>query len=421
MSKRVATDGGASLLGIVVRSAVASGLVTLLYGTGSLSGIQATWADAFERIFRPTASPRVAVVAITDADYASGDLFGGISPLDPGALKRLLERLAAHRPAAVAVDILLQPPPYESRERQASRRELYATLEKLAHDKGTRWILVEPEDAQPPSNDTLTAAAWDQLRHLPTQDAGQLTWASAQLTAEDGLVRHIALCTQLRGDAAPIPTVLGALINVADQSVHCTPRPNPPSVVQRIRYTGAFSLGARNARAGRIFSAGDILAPANPPHDDTILTGRVIIVGGTFSAGSDKHWTPVGTLYGAEVWAEAFDSWWRQDALYEPPWPLVFLLQTAIGVASGWLTLRLTMFWGYAAAILGMGALTVLFAWISFGGGFIVASSLPSFFAAQMNVQFGSLPGLLADWVQGRVERRRRATRIKRRERRDED
>ncbi len=113
---------------------MASGLVTLLYGTGSLSGMQAAWADAFERLFRPAASARVAVVAITDADYASGDLFGGISPLDPRVLKRLLERLAAHRPAAVVVDILLQPPPYESPERQTSRRELYAALEKLAHD-----------------------------------------------------------------------------------------------------------------------------------------------------------------------------------------------------------------------------------------------------------------------------------------------
>ncbi len=187
--------------------------------------------------------------------------------------------------------------------------------------------------------------------------------------------------------------------------------------------TPARSRTPPNAGAGRVFSAGEILAPANPPDKDadTILTHRVVVVGGAFSAGSDKHWTPVGTLNGVEVWAEAFDSWRRQDALYEPPWPLVFLLQAAIGVASGWLTLRLTTFWGYATAILGMGALTLLFAWLSFGGGFIVASSLPSFFAAQMNVQFGSLPGLLADWVQGRVERRRRAARRKRHERREED
>jgi len=421
VSKRVTPDEGRSLLGIVVRSAVASGLVTLLYGTGSLSGLQAAWADAFERIFRPTASSRLAVVAITDADYASGDLFGGTSPLDPGVLQRLLERVAAHRPAAVAVDILLQPPLYESPQRQVSRRELYAALDMLARTGSTRWILIEPEDAPPPSNDALTAAAWDQLRRLPTPGAVQLTWASAKLTAEDGLVRHIALCTQPHGDVAPIPTVLGALINAADQSVRCAPRANTPSLVQRIRYTGAFSHSARNASAGRIFSAGDILAPANPPHDDTILTGRVVVVGGTFSAGSDKHWTPVGTLNGAELWAEAFDSWSRQDALYEPPWPLIFLLQTAIGVASGWLTLHLTRFWGYAAAILGMGALAVLFAWLSFGAGFIVASSLPSFFAAQLNVQFGSLPGLLADYAQRRVERRRREARAKRGHRREED
>jgi CHASE2 domain-containing sensor protein len=417
---RVTPDEGGSLLGIAVRSAVASALVTLLYGTGSLSGMQATWADAFERVFKPTASRRVAVVAITDGDYASRDLFGGVSPLDPAVLQRLLERLAAHRPAAVAVDIQLQPPAYEPAPRQASRLALYATLDRLARSSEARWILIAPEELQPPSSDAATQAAWDALLRLPTQGAAQLTWAAAQLTAEDGLVRHIPLCTRPQGNAAPQPTVLGALVSAVDPTVRCAPGVHAPSPVQRIRYTGAFSRTAQSAGAGRLFSVGDILGPAGPPNGDTILTGKVIVLGGTFGAGFDTHWTPAGTMYGVEVWAEAFDSWWRKDALYEPPWLLVFLLQTAIGVTSGWLTLRLSTFWRYATAILGMGTLTVLFTWISFGAGFIVASSLPSFFAAQMNVQFGSLPSLLAEYVQRRVERRRRETRERRGRRADD-
>src|SRR5262249_46960265 len=159
-------------------------------------------------------------------------------------------------------------------------------------------------------------AAWEKLQRLPKQGGVQLTWASAQLTAEDGLVRHIPLCAQPQGDVAPMPTVLGALIS-ADSGVQCPPKPKAQSPIQRIRYTGAFSPLAQNVGGGRVISVGEILAPASGPRSDTILTGRVVVVGGTFSSGSDRHWTPAGTMSGAEVWAEAFDSWWRKDALYE--------------------------------------------------------------------------------------------------------
>lgn len=416
LKKHIATNEGGSLVGIVVRSAVAAGLVAVLYGTGSLSGMQAAWADAFERVFRPTPSSKVAVVAITDDDYDSRDLFGSTSPLDPAVLTRLFVRLAAHRPATVAIDIQLHPPAYEPAEREASRRELYATLERLSRSHDTRWILIDSEGST--TGNTAAQAAWQALHGPSTDGEGYVTWASAELKAEDGLVRTIALCTAPQPNVKPLPTVLGALIAV-DAQLQCPSSANTPTRHQRIRFTGAFSQTAANAGSGLRLSAGAILTPAEAPLGDTILTGKTVLVGGAFRAGRDEHWTALGTMNGVELWAEGFDSWIRQDALYEPHWLGVFLLQTGIGIASGWLTLHLSTFWGQAVAILGMGLLTGLFTWISFGAGFIVASSLPSFFAAQMHTQFGSLPTVVADHVSRAVDRRRRERRAKQRERQD--
>jgi CHASE2 domain-containing sensor protein len=394
-------------LGITVRAALAAGLVTLLFQTGSMSGLQESWADAISRVFRAVPSGQVLLVGITDADYNRTDLFAGLSPLDPAVLLRLFQRLAQHRPAVVAVDIGLQPPPYELPERRESRRQLYRGLSRLAESGATHWVLVETPPTDLQDGDSATLELWRSLHELTTRTPSGLTFASPQIRAESGVIRHVRRCWSETAPAQPAVSLFGAVIGALDSGDRCTA--GEPGADLHIRYTGGFASRKPGATgAGRVLTTGDLLQPAAGPRGDTVLTGKAVIVGGLYSGGMDTYWTPLGTLFGAEIWAEAVDTWRRGDALHEPSWPVIFILQAAIGMLSGWLSVRLGRVRGHVAAMLLFATLTVVFTWLSSGVGFVVVSALPAFLAAQLNVHVTDLPNLIADRAQGMVERRRK-------------
>ena len=406
-SSRASTSGRDTVLDVVVRSVIGAGLVSLLYGAGYLSTIQLGWDDAMIRAFPAHPSTHVALVAITEEDFRRRDLFAATNPLDPHTLARLFDRLAAHAPAAVAVDILLDPPAYESPERRKSRVELYAGLRRIATSKPTQWVLIDPEVGGNVSDNPEVDAAWRDLRTVGSQ-LPRLHWAATTLKAETGLIRRVPLCSINDSGSTARPSLLGALAATVGPSPPCRVAQANSLAGQRLRFTGGFTANAANSASGRFFSAGELLGAPEPPLGGTILSGKLVIVGGTFAASRDTHRTPIGALYGAQIWAEAADSWWRRDAGYEPASPMVFLLQAAIGIVTGLLTLRFSTVLGHALVIAVFAVLAVLFSVLSFGLGFAVVSALPAFFAAQLNVRIASLPTLVAEYVQGRVSRRRR-------------
>ena len=178
---------------IVVSSLVAAGLVTLLFGAGYLRGLRLGWDDALGRVLPPTPSAHVVLVAITEEDFQRQDLFAAVSPLDPRTLVRLIERLAAHGPAVVAVDIALDPPAYEPPERSTHRRRLYASLSRLAATSPTHWVLVEPDSPNSGAADVETVSAWDALR-IGGNQLPRIHWAATTLTAETGVIRRARGC-----------------------------------------------------------------------------------------------------------------------------------------------------------------------------------------------------------------------------------
>ncbi len=368
------------LLCAALAAALTSGLVTLVSQTGSMRHTQDSWADAISRVFHPMPSGQVLVVGITDADYNRADLFAAVSPLDPAVLLRLFERLAQHRPAVVAVDIALQPPPYELPERRESRRQLYRGLERLAETGTAHWVLVETPQTGIQDGDSTTLELWYSLHELATRASSRLAFASPVFPVESGVIRRVQSCWGEGSHAQPMVSVFGAVIGALDPGDRCTA--TAPGLDLRIRYTGGFASGKPGA-AGKemVLTASEILQPAEGPSGDTVLTGKTLIVGGLQREGRDTYWTPFGTLFGAEIWAEAVDTWRRGDVLHEPSWLVSFGLRVAIGMLGGWLSLRLGPVLGYVATLLMFGTLVVVFSWLSPGLVFVVVSALPVFVA----------------------------------------
>jgi CHASE2 domain-containing sensor protein len=365
-------------------SAAVAAFVTALHHTGYFDALEARWVDAMGRLFQPNPSGQVVFVAITDDDFSRADLFASTSPLHPATLNRLIERIASHRPALVAVDLQLQPAPHESGDRLTGRLQLYETLLHLARQEAPEWVLVQPEPWQLDARgvDPQVQMAWERLLNVGTGAEGRPHWASAEMRAERGLIRHMALDLGGRGSGEAIPTILGAIVKTRPGATRAPPNPSRDEhKALLIRYSGGFLLDRASLTA---VPAGALLdAPA--PTGQTVLHGKIVILGGTHRASRDFFWTPFGEMPAAAIWAEAADTWVRGDEPGALPWPLAFFIETLIGLGGGLLMLRFHPILGYGLAVLVLAPVTLFFSWLSFAIGFVFVNCLPSFFAVQLH------------------------------------
>ena len=123
-----------------------------------LHGFETRWLDLMAYVDRPEFRAPVTVVAITDADYRAPAVFGGMSPLHPEPLARLLRGVVEHRPRGVVLDVQIHPGVAETPGRVAGRLALYRTLDSLARDGRVPLVLVrEPGSEMGPAEvaDTL--------------------------------------------------------------------------------------------------------------------------------------------------------------------------------------------------------------------------------------------------------------------------
>jgi CHASE2 domain-containing sensor protein len=382
------TNTWRTLLRVLRTSAVVAAVCTVLHKAGYFDNFEARWFDAMGQLFPPTPTANVVLVAITDADFLRPDLFAGTSPLHPGALNRLLERVADHRPALIAVDIQLQPMPHEPAERVQSRLQLYSTLFRLLRERSVQWILLQPEPPPVEASgvDRQVQAAWENLQRAADNPARRVRWASAQMIAERGLIRRMSHCVSEDGEHTRMPTLFGAIVEAKNNASGCVAATTDAHEPMLIRYTGAFGLSEAQPLTLYAISAGELLKPpSSPKNGETILSGKTLIVGGGHKEGRDYHWTPFGKMAAVQIWAEAIDSWERQDTPYELPTVAGFLVETIVGAGGGWLMLRFNPLFGYMFALVGLGSLSLLFSWLSFGVGFVFVNSLPSFFAVQLH------------------------------------
>lgn len=364
-------------------------VVCALHAGHLLDGIETRWLDLMANVDRPDFDAPITVVAITDADYYDPTLFGGMSPLHPDALARILQRVLDHHPSGVILDVQIHPAAHEAVDRARARQRLYHMLDSTSVAGGPPIVLVRDADAEEverPRDETMRAA-WYSLTSNPN-----LTWADPMIGRLGGRVRALPRQHAAgHGGAPTLPTVLGAAIN----AFALVPQRHTPwwiadeeysTSLWRVRFTGHFLEDTVAVTPHRT----DVRALLSTPAVEgqrSLLANRIVLVGGAYRAGRDLQSTAVGNMAGVYVWAEAIASWNRHDALREPRAPITFALEFMIGVVAGLFLVRFGPAFGLLYSLLIVGPLTVVFSLLSFGNRVLFVNFLPSFVGVYLHYQ----------------------------------
>ncbi len=375
---------------LILTSLVVTVVVFGARSSGLLTRLENWWLDRMAIADRSPFSAPVTVVAITDEDYFDPALFDGMSPLHPEALKRVLERILEHRPRGVIVDVQLHPAAHETGDREAARLRLYHLLDEVSSAGGPRLVLVRNLDAErvEPSASRALAEAWARVT-----SNSSLWWADPTIQRSGGYVRAVPR----RNPPLPEPgtsslTVLGAAVEAFELEVHQTERwwvgahREEATRPRRIRFSGHF-LESGSAISPHRLSAGMLLRGEANPGRYSLLTDRIVLLGGTYHAGLDLQPTVIGDMPGVYVWAEAIGSWMRHDALREPLAWISFLLEFLIGVLTGLALIRWGPALGTLLAFLVVGPMSIVSSILTFGSGTLFIDFLPAAICVGLHYQ----------------------------------
>lgn len=354
---------------------------------GLLEGLETKWLHLMARVDRPEFNAPVTLVDITNEDFLDPALFDGLAPLNPAALDSVLRRIFAHRPTGVIVDIQIHPGRHESPSRAAARLHLYQLLEETAARGSPPVVLVRAlsaEQVEQPYVDSMRAA-WETLTRSPG-----IHWANPDIESFDGYVSEVPLVgDDARGPEEPRQSVLGAAI----EAFHLMPqRPrswwckDDPCQEWRIRFTGHFIGDTAMVSPNRISMRALLSAPL-VAGQKTVLTDRVAILGGSYLAGRDQQSTPVGTMSGVALWAEALGSWIRHDALREPPALVCIVLEFLLGVVTAHILERRGPAVGLLLSWLIVFPLTIVFSVMTFGSRVLFINFLPACVGVYLHYQ----------------------------------
>ncbi len=308
----------------------------------------------------PNGSP-VFVVWITEEDFQNPELFGGISPLNPKTLARLIDAVLSTGPKAVGVDFDTALWPPESRESAAFlRKDIPVVWAK------TPVHLPDPEDHTRRLNlgnefNQATRACFGVPIYVPD---------------EDGVVREYQDYFQTQNNRY-VPSLAFNLAKVADSPDKTCQQgiSAPPSKEERepklIGYHGASAFGHLSAGALLKFAGSKTWLADNP------LRNKVVLAGGAYSEARDDHPTPLGYLAGVDILASSVRSQLRGGRLdHEPAW------NTGLGYLEGIILLVALYFvplrWSLLVTLLAGPVYGVLVNWLAFHGHAVFISFVPS-------------------------------------------
>jgi CHASE2 domain-containing sensor protein len=234
----------------------------------------------------------VVIVEITDEDYRS--MFEGRSPLKRTQLHRLLGAIRSGNPRLIVVDVDTSDN-WQYKDWLAEAPApcnpviVWAQGARIVGDGRGRQPAVQPV---PFADDRHTARPCVTGLAVFPQD-------------RDGVVRHYLRTIPIAGTAenslpwAAVKTVRGQPIT--DAGGEKKKKDDEKLVLNFAGDRYAFPRYASSAVLEQV-SAGPAWSDRGP------LTGRIVILGGTFSAARDEYRTPLGTMSGVDVVAQAIAS-----------------------------------------------------------------------------------------------------------------
>jgi CHASE2 domain-containing sensor protein len=276
---------------------------------GWLSWLERDALDIFLRARPVRFSERIYLVEVNEDDYRT--VFGARSPLDPDALKRVLTKIEAAKPAVIGVDL-------DTSDAQFNR---------------TGWpAAVWARDAEPvcqarPGEETTERQCeeTDRITRLPVLGGrvAESRSRGGEIETEprsgivlfprdrDGVIRRYQ--HSFESDSAVPPSRLAGRVDSFQRAVvkafnQAVGRAGGTPAEPRGEHLVLNFTGDRYEF--RRVSLGQVLQGADQPYwkDRSPLRGRIVLLGGTYRAARDEYFTPVGTKFGVEIIAQAVES-----------------------------------------------------------------------------------------------------------------
>jgi CHASE2 domain len=302
--------GGAAWVIVIVSLAT-----QLLDRIGFLDHFETAGLDAFN-LLRPARDPTdIVVVGILDEDYDAPGLFNATSPLRCDSVRRILKVIAEGRPTVIGVDldtsaagfgcldIPREWPPIVWVQDAIWKpgRRIFAEIAPLGGGGPRRAVDQQGLGVMPQDADGVIRRYYRELPLANGRFGRTFPWAVVKTACTAGCQ---ACC---RVTAA------------ADES---------PREALRLNFAGErFNFAP--------LSVSYVLRMANAPGWQTNgpLTGKIVLLGGAYRPARDTQVTPVGTMNGVQIMAQAIESELHGGGIR----PLNEGLALALDFVSGWI------------------------------------------------------------------------------------
>lgn len=304
-----------------ILSAGAAGLYVIGWANDDMNRVF-DLLSACDRFLAPAPATNIVVVLVTEEDFQNhyrARNYSGV--MDRAYLARLAEKIAECRPAVLALDFDLRVAGEHGDSLAATLRRIHArphaprlvlcsNLLAPAFEAGT------PQEIQLPALAPELPAGFNNVDFMESR---RLLLAARDLQGR--LQLSFAATIVAMKDDRFLRALAGT---IALESV---------SLRARFHRPGRFAMRASGA-----------LLESPAPCD---LADMIVIVGGAYAAGDDRHEVATGHMPGAEVHANLVDNLLQQSYSRAPAPFAIFLIHCGLGLGIGLLFLRypLNAFW----------------------------------------------------------------------------
>jgi CHASE2 domain-containing sensor protein len=242
-------------------------LSTIFYSFGWFSAFETASLDLALRNARFTEVDDVRLVEITDEDYSSEKLFDSRSPLEPEKVADLIDTIRRGDPLVIVVDLLVDPEGFELHDGADDVPIVWAQAGKFEDNR-----LVSLRNAVPGPLSGVAA--------FPVDSDGayedSLPWAAVR-----------AICARL------------AASGDNDRYAGCQATNGTQAEDEILLNFSALSYGFPRISASNLIAAstgaGEQWSSNGP------LTGRIVVLGGTYWQARDTYVTAIGVVNGVDL------------------------------------------------------------------------------------------------------------------------
>ncbi len=316
-------------------------------------------------------SRQIALIDIDDSEYQNKSTFEGHSPLKPDEVKKLIALIARGGAGVIVVDIDTT----DWREQDLPS----GWLRSAAPDRALPIVIwartTHPLDGGPL---LLSNVAGRDDTTIPTDDQ-TLCWGIPKVLESGGLLRAYPRYITLGTTSVP------SLAAAAAAAFH-DPRPHYEktgsincNILSRNFEDGpsAAVLRTGNRRFARYHPAELREFMASPAVDKvTPLSGKVVVLGGSFAAARDSYWTAVGPRDGIEILATAIDSELHKPMPLEASVVLFYVIDVLVGLLILLISRLLPKSWSLLFVVLAVPASAFAGSLLAFWSGYF-ASFMP--------------------------------------------